>query len=366
MSLVCSEILKLIEESYPLKLAEEYDNVGLLIGSINKEINRSLVCLEITDEVVEEAIKLGVDMIVSHHPIIFSPLKKISEENPDSKLLIKLIRKDINVYSLHTNFDNSPKGMSDLIAAKLGLNDIAILSQNRNIKLYKLVIYVPESHAERVRMEMLNLGGGHIGNYSHCSFNLNGTGTFMPLEGTNPFIGSKGEIEKVNEVRIESIVTEFNRYKVLQGAIAAHPYEEAAYDIIPLENTIANGAGRIGKLSSPMKFNEFCKYVKEKLNLSAVSAVGDMNRNISRVGIIGGSGDDFIFDAFRSGCDVLLTGDIKHHEAHYALSLKLNIIDAGHYGTEALFSDYIADFIASKCNIECFVSKVDTNPFRVF
>lgn len=363
MPVTCREITNKIEERYPLNLAEDYDNVGLLIGSYQKKIGRILVCLEIDNRVVDEAIKKNIDMIITHHPIIFKPIKRIIDDSYITSVIIKLIRSGINVYALHTNFDNADGGMNDILAERIGLQNIHYLSDNKKEALYKVAVYVPVSHEEAVRNALFNAGAGHIGNYSSCSFNIYGKGTFIPLEGTSPYIGKRGKLEKVDEVKIETIVKKEDLERVIDSMLKAHPYEEAAYDIYELNNSIIYGTGRYGTLKEEMSFKDFCSYLKQKLNIPYVNAAGDMERIVQKVSIVGGAGTEFIKDSIKKGCDVFVTGDIKHHEAIDALNSGINIVDGSHYFTEVVALPYIAEFISSSFNIECNVTEVNTNPF---
>lgn len=364
MPIKCRELIAKIEEVYPKRLAEDYDNVGLLVGDINAEISKVLVCLEVDSNIVDEAKKMGTELIVSHHPLIYTPLKSVNSDDYIASIVRKCIKSDIGLYALHTNFDNANNGMNDILGDLIGIENIKPLSVNTYEKLYKVVVFVPISHSEKVREAILNAGAGYIGKYSHCSFNMEGTGTFMPLEGTSPFIGSQGELERVNEVRIETIVKEKDVSKVICSMLKAHPYEEVAYDIYPLVNRIEGGCGRVGTLKHAMSFQDFISYVKDRLEISSIEVAGDMEKIINKVAILGGDGNDFIETAINAGCDAFVTGDIKHHKAIGAISSGLNIIDAGHYNTEILAVPFISEFIKSLVNVECFVSKVNTNPFK--
>jgi dinuclear metal center YbgI/SA1388 family protein len=365
MPVKCGEVIREIEKKYPLNLAEDWDNVGLIIGDYNSDIKNILVCLEINDDIINEAIEKEANMIITHHPLIFKPFKKLTNDNHISLLIMKLVRANINVYTMHTNFDNAKDGMNDIFADLLELQDPKALTVHKSESLYKLVVFVPLSHANTVREAILNAGAGHIGDYSHCSFILYGTGTFKPLDGTTPFIGKQGEMEKVNEVRIETIVDEKRLSSVIAEMLRAHPYEEVAYDIYPLKNKLDNGTGRYGKLTNTMNFRDFCDYVKQKLNVNYLNVAGDFDKQINNVAIVGGAGADFAKEAIYKGCDVLITGDVKHHSALDAVSMGINIIDAGHFMTEVIALPHIADFINSLFSIDAFVSGVNTNPFKI-
>lgn len=363
MPVICKDIINKIEEKYPLELAEDFDNCGLIIGNFEKIINKILVCLEVTLDVVKEAKEKGADMIISHHPLIFKPIKRITNDNYIQRIIQTLIKNDINLYALHTNFDNSIEGMNFLIGNILSLKDIEFLSANKSQELYKIAVYTPKTHENDVREALFNAGCGHIGNYSSCSFNINGTGTFMPLEGTSPYIGHINKMEYVDEVKIETIVRKNDIKKAVESMIKAHPYEEVAYDIYKLENKLYQGSGIAGEIEEEMGFLDFCSYVKERLNIPYLNVSGDKNKKIKKIAVVGGAGFEFYKDAIKKRCDVLLTGDVKHHEALEASFEGLNIIDGGHYFTEVVAVPYIADYIKSSFEVECIISKVNTNPF---
>lgn len=363
MSVICKELIKEIEKKFPLYIAEDYDNSGLIIGDAEKEIKRVLFCLEVNLDVVKEAVENNIDIIISHHPLIFKPIKRIIKDNYISKAIYEIIKNDINLYALHTNFDNAQGGMNYILADILELDNIHNLSNNKYEELYKLAVYVPKTHYQQVREALFNSSCGHIGNYSCCSFNISGEGTFMPLEGTNPYIGKTNELEKVEEIKIETIVKERDIKRAVENMKKVHPYEEVAYDIYKLENKINHGTGVFGELKYEMYFDELCQYVKKKLNIPSLNAAGECKKKIKRVAVVGGSGYQFYKDAIKNNCDVLITGDVKHHEAMDAINEGINIIDAGHYFTEVTAIPYISKFISSLFDIECIISKINTNPF---
>ncbi|EYE88134.1 NGG1p interacting factor 3 protein, NIF3 [Fervidicella metallireducens AeB] len=365
MSVKCHELIKFIEEKYHPYFAEDYDNVGLIIGDKNKIINRVLVCLEINDDIVNQAIVSGSDLIISHHPLIFRPLKKIVAKDYKCDLIIKLIKENINVYSLHTNFDNSPDGMNDMLAKLLKLNNIKVLTKNKNVKLYKLAVYVPRSYAEKVRHAIFSAGGGHIGNYSNCSFITEGTGTFKPLNGASPFIGTIDNEEFVDEVKIETIVKECDIDKVVKAMLNSHPYEEVAYDIYLLRNAIENGTGRYGDLEKSITFKDLCKVIKDSFSISTLQVAGDLMKKVNRIGIVGGAGAEFIKNAINKGCDVFISGDLKHHEVYDAVNEGINIINLSHYDSEKLFVPYISALISSNIDVDCINVELTTNPFSI-
>lgn len=364
MSVKCRTFIDKIEQRYPQNLSEDWDNVGLLIGDAEAEIKRILVCLELNENVANEAVEKHADMIVSHHPLIFTPLKKIVRSDYISRQIIKLIKNDINLYAMHTNFDAAAHGMNDILASRLELNDIKPLHASKASGIYKIAVYVPRKYADKVRSAMFAAGAGCTGNYSQSSFNADGTSTFLPQEGSNPFIGTIGQVEHVNEVKVETIVKEKDLQNVISSMLSAHPYEEAAFDVIKLENPVVDGIGRCGFTENTVSFMEFCNFVKQKLNIPELSVSGDLEKKINKAAVIGGSGMDYIDDAINAGCDVIVTGDVKHHSAIDAVSRGICVIDGGHYFTEINSIPYISDYINNSFDVECIISNVNTNPFK--
>ncbi|HBX47994.1 MAG TPA: Nif3-like dinuclear metal center hexameric protein [Clostridiaceae bacterium] len=364
MAVKSFQITDELEKLYPLSLCESYDNAGLIIGDREKEIERILLCLDVTEGVMDEAVNKNIDMIISHHPLIFTGQKSILKENSLSRTIMNAIKNDINIYSMHTNFDNANNGMNDILASLLELEDIKPLVNNKPQSLYKFVVYVPASYENIVREAIFKSDAGHTGNYSNCSFNTNGKGTFKPLKGSNPFIGEVGNMEYTDEVRIETIVKEDQIKETLNRVLEVHPYEEVAYDIFPLKNEIKRGTGRVGNLKKPIKFKDFCNYVKEKLKAPYLNVAGDMDKTVKKIAVVGGSGSEFIKDALKCGCDVILTGDIKHHDALDSIYNGINIIDASHYYTEIVCIPYFKKIISEFFDGEIIISNVDTHPFN--
>jgi dinuclear metal center YbgI/SA1388 family protein len=362
------EVIQLFESFAPKSLAMEGDKIGLQVGTLNKPIHRVMITLDVLEEVVDEAISQKVDLIIAHHPPIFRPLKQIVTDQPSGRLFEKCIKHDIAVYAAHTNLDVAIGGVNDLLAEALGLRETDVLVPTTSVKLKKLVTFVPKDHAEKVREAVSQAGAGHIGNYSHCTFNVEGTGTFLPLEGTNPFIGQKGQLELVDEVRLETIFPETIERKVINALLKSHPYEEVAYDIYALENEgMTYGLGRIGKLEKEMTLKEFAEHVKTSLDVKAVRVVGNLEDKIKKVAILGGDGNKYITSAKFKGADVYVTGDLYFHVAHDAMMMGLNVIDPGHH-VEKVMIKGVANVLSKMCdenklNCEIFSSKVDTNPF---
>jgi len=332
----------------PRYLAENWDNVGLLLGSPAQKVTNILVTLDVTKEVVDQAIKDSVDLIITHHPLIFKPLTKIRTDLPQGQVLASLLKANIAVYAAHTNLDSAMGGVNDILADKLNLEEIQPLAIRYTEKMYKLVVFVPETHLEVVRRAITEAGGGHIGNYSHCTFAGKGVGSFLPLEGAEPFIGKVGTLEYAEECRLETIIPEKVSRRVLKAMLKAHPYEEVAYDMYQLLNSEKGfGLGRIGKVTSPMTVMDFVTHVKKALQIDYVRVSGALDKIIKKVAVCGGSGASLLHKATFAGADVLLTGDVKYHEAQESLGADIVIIDAGHFATEQPVLPYVAQYLAA-------------------
>jgi dinuclear metal center YbgI/SA1388 family protein len=353
-----------LEEMAPIGLQESYDNSGLLIGSPDTVINKVLITLDLTEEVVDEAISEKCDLIIAHHPLIFKGIKRLNGNNLTERLLVRLIKADIAVYAIHTNLDNVKTGVNGMLADKLGLLHKKILAPKGNLQ--KLVTFCPTSHADAVREAIFTAGAGHIGNYDSCSYNLNGKGTFRPIEGSDPFVGKKDELHFENEVRIESIAPQFKMPLIIKSMIDAHPYEEVAYDIYPLENkNPETGAGMIGELEFETDPKVFLETVKKILGSKAIKHSPLIQREIKKVAICGGSGAFLIDSAKRAGADVFITGDVKYHDffEHHG---EMTIVDAGHYETEQFTKELIYSILKEKFpTFAVLISKINTNPVDI-
>ena len=348
MSVKCQVIIEAMERFAPKCLAENWDNVGLLLGSPSQVIRKILVTLDVTQAVAEKAIQDGVDMIVVHHPIIFKAVNRIRTDLPQGKLLASLLKADIAVYAAHTNLDSATGGVNDVLAAKLELVDSQPLTVSYTETLYKLVVFVPTTHVEVVRTAITEAGAGHIGNYSRCTFGANGIGSFLPLENAKPVIGRPGVVEYVEEVRLETIVPEKISRRVVKAMCKAHPYEEVAYDMVQLvAPNHSLGLGRIGKLRQPTVLTDFITHVKKSLDIPFVSVAGPLDKVIKKVAVCGGSGASLLQKAAFAGADVLVTGDVKYHEAQDALAAGIAVIDAGHFATEQPILSYVATYLTT-------------------
>ncbi|MCP8967153.1 Nif3-like dinuclear metal center hexameric protein [Ectobacillus ponti] len=325
------ELISLFEAMYPKHLAFENDPIGLQIGSLHKPVSHVLVTLDVNEEVVQEAIALGAGLIIAHHPPIYHPIKKLHTDTAYGRMIELCIKHDIAVYAAHTNVDIAEGGVNDLLADALGLQNTEVLLPTYEEKLKKLVVFVPVSHADAVREALGRSGAGHIGNYSHCSFTSAGTGSFLPLEGTDPYIGETGRLERVEEVRLETMIPASLQRSVVKAMLKAHPYEEAAYDIYPVENQgRVWGLGRIGRLPREMTLQEFAEHVKRTLDVKGVRVVGNLGDTVRKVAVVGGDGNKYVKQASFRGADVYVTGDVYYHVAQEAEALGLHMVDPGH------------------------------------
>ncbi len=361
-------IIQAFEAWSPKSLAVEGDKIGLQIGTLNKPIAKVMVVLDLLEEVVDEAIQQSVDLIISHHPIIYRPLQTIQTDRPYGRIVEKLIKHNITVYSAHTNLDVAKGGVNDLLAQRLHLKDVEVLSPTVEITLKKLVVYVPDDHLEQVASALAKAGAGHIGNYSHCMFRSKGTGSFQPQEGSNPFIGEKGEVEYINETKLETIFPVNIQNKVLAAMRKAHPYEEVAYDVFPLENKgEALGLGRIGKLEQEVTLQQFAEFVKQAFDVKQVRVVGNLDGKIKKVAVLGGDGNKYVSKALFKGADVFVTGDVYYHVAHDAMMDGLSLIDPGH-NIEKVMKEAVKNYLESffqenNYKTEVTISIKNTDPF---
>lgn len=366
-TMTAQQIIKRLEEWSPKTLAYDWDNVGLQVGSLNKPVRNVMVTLDVLENVVDEAVEKNVDLIIAHHPLLFVKLHQINFDTPKGRVVRKLIQHDITVYAAHTNLDIASGGVNDVMADALGLKDTRPLMETGKEELVKLVVFVPETHASNVQAALGYAGAGHIGNYSHCSYQSKGHGAFLPLEGTDPYLGESGKLETVDEVRLETIVEKRKLKDVLRSMEEAHPYEEVAYDIYPLLNEGASyGLGRIGELDAPEALELFAEKVKVAYEIPALRVTGRMDKQVKKVAVLGGSGEKYIHAAKRMGADVYITGDMTLHAAQDALEIGLAVIDPGHH-VEKLICPVIKDFLEQECNkderMNIMVSEAVTEPF---
>lgn len=358
------DICNYLESIAPLHYQESYDNSGLIVGHPEQEITKALICLDSTEAIVDEAIKQQCNLIIAHHPIIFSGLKKLNGKNYIERTIIKAIQNDIAIYAIHTNLDNMHDGVNNMIANKLGLEDTYVLQPRKEV-LKKLIVFVPVANIDEVSAAIHEAGAGNIGNYSHTGFNSLGIGTFMGNENSSPSIGKKGALEQVSEFRFETVFPAHLENKVLKAMFSVHPYEEVAYDIISLDNlTDLIGAGKIGTLPKPMDTKEFMLFVKEKLNTACIRHTTFTKKKVSKIAVCGGSGSFLLNDAIRQNADVFITADFKYHQFFDAED-KIIIADIGHYESEQFTKELIFELLNHKFpNLALHFSELNTNPIK--
>lgn len=359
-----NEIIQIMERWAPEAWAFDWDNVGLQVGSKNKQVSKVMVTLDVLENVVDEAIHKEVDLIIAHHPVLFVKPASINTDQSKGRILQKLLSHDITVYASHTNLDIAEGGVNDVLSERIGLTNTKPFVSNFQENVYKVAIHTPVDHAESVREAISEAGGGHLGDYSHCTFQIKGEGTFKPLDGSDPFIGQAGELEKVDELKIETIVKEKSLDSVIQSIITTHPYEEPAYDVYRVEiNGEERGLGRIGELPEETDLKQFAENVKKAYDVPALRVTGEDAKKVKKVAVVGGSGEDFFKAARAKGADVLITGDVTFHKAQDALADGLAIIDPGHH-VEKLICSEIKEKIKEELAVEVILSESNTEPFR--
>lgn len=360
--MIIKDILEALEKWAPPAYQESYDNSGLLVGNKQNSATGVLVSLDCTEDVVDEAIQQGCNLIVSHHPIVFSGLKSITGKNYIERTVIKAIKNDIALYAIHTNLDHVHNGVNRKIADKLELEGVRILSPKKDT-LSKYVVFAPNNDAEKIRMAIFAAGGGHIGEYAACSYNVEGMGTFKASEKSNPHVGKKGQIHYEGETRIEVIVPTHMINKVHQAVLGVHPYEEVAYDVYALSNSNQQiGSGMVGELKQAMPYEEFLRFLKSNMKTACVRYTKLNKKEVKRIAVCGGAGSFLLKEAMQTGADVLVTSDFKYHQ-FFDGEGKIGIADIGHYESEQFTKDLIADFLSE--NFSTFavrLSEVNTNP----
>lgn len=360
------ELIAHLESLAPLDYQEPYDNSGLLVGSPDKQISRALISLDCTEEVVEEAVNTGCDVIISHHPIVFKGLKRLTGANYVERVIIKAIKHDIALYAIHTNLDNVEGGVNDKIAEHLDLQHTRILRPKGGL-LNKLAVYVPTSHAEQVRTALFSAGAGHIGNYEECSFNVEGYGTFRAGESTTPFSGNRGQRHREEEVRVEVVFPADRERTILQRLMKAHPYEEVAYDLYQLQNKHRGvGSGVIGRLEAPLSEKDFLLFLKNRLGAKVIRHTALIEKPVVQVAVCGGAGGFLLPDAIRAGADVFITADYKYHE-FFDAEQKIVIADVGHFESEQFTQQLLLEVIQKKFpTFAVRLTGIDTNPIKYY
>lgn len=359
-----ADIIHCLEQFAAPDYQEEYDNSGLIVGDRNMKVKGVLICLDSTEAVIDEAISQDCNLVVAHHPIIFKGLKRLTGENYVEKAIIKAIKNEISILAMHTNLDNLRGGVNSKLADKLGIVDRKILSP-RKFTLSKLISFVPVENVIDVLNAVHKAGAGIIGDYSHCSFRVKGTGRFRPGDASNPHIGKKNRTEEVEEERIEIILPRSNEKQVLSALKKAHPYEEAAYFIQPVDNEDPEiGSGLIGSLGRGMDTEEFLKHIKQNLGLQHLRYTPGSKSTLNKIALCGGSGSFLIKTALNAGADAFITADIKYHE-YFNGESEMLLADIGHYESEVFTKELIYELLNKNfSNIALHLSEVNTNPIR--
>ena len=358
------QILTILEEMAPLAYAEDFDNVGLLVGDQESEATGVLVCHDALESVIEEAITKKCNLVVCFHPILFSGLKKITGKNYVERSILKAIKNDIAIYAIHTALDNHKNGVNKIFCDALGLKKTKVLVPKQNF-IQKLVTYTIPENVEQVRNALFDAGAGKIGNYEDCSFNSQGIGTYMGNENSNPEIGERFEFVEAPEIKIEVTFEKHLQNKILNTLFANHVYEEVAYEIYDLQNTHQNiGLGMIGELENPMSETEFLTFVKDNMQCGGIRHSVFLGKSVSKVAVLGGSGSFAIKNAIQAGATMFLTADLKYHN-FYEAENQIVLADIGHFESERYTKNYIVDFLKEKItNFAIVLSEENTNPVK--
>lgn len=353
-----------LESIAPLALQESYDNAGLMVGSPQQVVTGVLISLDITEEIIDEAIAENCNLIIAHHPIIFSGLKKLNGSNYVEKCVIKAIKNDIALYASHTNLDNISGGVNAKIGEKLGLQHLRILAPKKEL-LKKLQTFCPTAQVEQVRDALFAAGAGQIGEYDECSFSGEGTGTFRASDAAKPFVGKANERHYEKETKIELVFPSFLEHKLIAALKAAHPYEEVAFDILSLQNKHAYiGSGMLGELPEAVDEMEFLKQLKSRFEAGTVRYTQLLNKKIKTIAICGGSGSFLLKDAISAGADIFITADYKYHQFFDAES-RIVIADIGHYESEQFTKELLYDIIRKKFSTFALrLTKINSNPIN--
>lgn len=359
-----SEVTNFLESLAPRSSQESYDNSGLLVGNRNAEITKALICLDSIEAVVDEAISSGCNLIIAHHPIIFKGLKSLTGKNYIERVVVKCIQNNIALYAIHTNLDNYRFGVNFEIGKRLGLQNLTVLAPKENV-LKKLTVYVPQDHSEKVLDALFHSGAGTIGEYTECSFQAQGNGSFQAMENSNPFIGEKGSRTHVSEVKIEVLVSTHKLGKVLSAMKDSHPYEEVAYDIINLANeNNYEGAGMIGELAQPVDTRSFLLELKKNFKCGTIRHTALLKDKIQKVAFCGGSGSFLLGNAIQAKADIYITGDFKYHE-FFDADNQIVIADIGHYESEQFTINLLSDVLIEKFpNFAVQLTGINTNPIN--
>lgn len=361
-----NEIINRLEQFAPSSLQESYDNCGLLVGDGETEVSKTLVSIDVTEEVIDEAARKGCNFVISHHPLIFGNITKISGKNATGRCIIKAVKNDIAIYAAHTNLDSIYGGVNSALCNKLGILNPEILRPKKNI-LKKLVTFCPSDKADIVRKALFEAGAGHIGNYDCCSFNSDGSGTFRALDNANPYVGGLNKLHFEKEIKIETIYPSFTENSILKALFASHPYEEVAYDLVPLANDFDNaGEGMTGELETAVETIKFLEKIKTTLGVGVIRHSEIIKKKVKKIAVCGGAGGFLIKDAVSAQADIFLTGDLKYHQ-FFDGGGKIIIADIGHFESEQYAKEILVDFLNKIFpTFAFFISKARTNPVYYF
>ena len=366
--MLLADILKIIDKFAPFSLAEGWDNCGLQIGSMQKEIKSIYIALDPTLDVIKDAKKQKASLIITHHPLILNKINKIIFDTLTGKIISECIKADMSLISIHTNFDSAKGCLNDALAKKIKLKNIEILNPIffKNSDFFKLIIFTPSKYENKIRKTIFEADAGRIKEYEHCSFSCNGKASFKPKATAKPYKGKKCELNYIDEVKIETIIHKKNIYNAIKKVKEIHPYETMAYDIIPLaSNDISAGLGRIGEIEKTCLLEDFIPKLKKNLKIKNLRFIGNPKKKIRKIALCTGSGSSFLNDFYNSDADLYISGDIRYHDALNIKAVNLACIDAGHFATEVFFIDVLADMLKSKIEnkIKIIKSNIEEDPF---
>jgi dinuclear metal center YbgI/SA1388 family protein len=358
------ELAGYLDSVVPLSFQESYDNSGLQVGDPEKELYSAMLTLDVTEDVLNEAVVTGCDVVISHHPVIFNCLKRLTGRSATERIVAFALKKNIAIYSAHTNLDVIQGGVSRKMAEKLNLHNIKVLSPLKN-RLVKLVTYVPESHLENIRAAVFEAGAGIIGKYDQCGFTVSGHGTFRGNDLSNPFKGEKGKLHTEDEIRFETILYSHLKGRVIKALLKAHPYEEPAYDLFALENeNYEAGLGCVGEFEKPITESRFTELVGSVFGAKGIRTSKPTGKSVSKIAMCGGAGASLLGEAIASGADAFITSDVKYHNFYDAEKMIL-LVDAGHFETEKFATEILNDLIIKKFpKFAVRFSETNTNPIN--
>ncbi|WP_299396085.1 Nif3-like dinuclear metal center hexameric protein [uncultured Gelidibacter sp.] len=362
--MIIQDVINHLEKLAPLAYAEEFDNVGLLVGDKNQQLKGVLVTLDTLENVVDEAIEKNCNLIVSFHPIIFKGLKKLNGTNYVERVVLKAIKHDIAIYAIHTALDNCLQGVNDIICDTLGIADKKILLPQKNT-IKKLTTYVPQKDADALRSALFSAGAGQIGNYDDCSFNTEGIGTFRGNEASDPKVGERFEYRQEQETQISVTFQKHLERNILQSLVENHPYEEVAFEVTTLDNYNQHiGIGMVGELPNEMKTDDFLQFVKQKMNVATIRHSELIKDKVKRIAVLGGSGSFAIAAAKSAKADMLITADLKYHD-FFSAENQIILADIGHYESEQHTKTFLANYLSKKItNFAVVLSTINTNPVK--